>query len=358
MSFSCGIVGLPNVGKSTLFNAISNRDIALVGNYPFCTIEPNEANVFVPDSRLNILSQISNSNKIVPCNLKIVDIAGLVKGASKGEGLGSKFLSNIREVDAIIHVLRCFESSDIVHTSGKIDPIADMEVVNTELLIADMEVLSKYLENAKKKKADVNIALITELLKTVENGIMLNTLNLSKDDLQDIKSLGLLTLKPCIYVANVDAESITTGNALTKIVFDVLQNQSVILSCSDLELQISRIENEEEKKDMQDMFGLKESTINNIIRTGYSVLNRITFFTSGVQETRAWSLEIGSKAPKAAGVIHSDFEKGFIKAECMSYDDFIKYQGEAGCKEAGRLRLEGKDYIVNDGDIMHFKFNV
>ena len=361
MSFKCGIVGLPNVGKSTLFNAISNNDIAETGNYPFCTIEPNKSTVMVTDRRLNEISKISQSQNIIPTTIEFVDIAGLVKNASKGEGLGNGFLSTIREVDAIIHLVRCFDSEDIIHTSGKIDPIDDIDIIHTELLLKDMEVLQNALEKIQKKKKKEDeeyIECLQMLLKTAENGNMLRTLDMSKDFQKPLQNLGLLTLKPMIYVLNVDEVTLEKReNHLTKKVEGFLKEKCILVS-SKFELDLSKLEDEAEKQDMMSIFGIDEPILNTIIRTAYSTLNLISFFTSGVQETRAWTVRKNATAPQAAGEIHTVFEKGFIKAEVMSCDDFIKFNGEQGCKENGKLRLEGKEYIVQDGDIMHFKFNV
>jgi len=366
MGFKCGIVGLPNVGKSTLFNALTNAAAAAAENYPFCTIEPNVGQVPVPDPRLMDIAKIAGSKKIVQTQLSFVDIAGLVRGASKGEGLGNQFLANIREVDAIIHVLRAFEDDDITHVEGTVDPVADAETVNTELMLADMESLGKRLDNAVKKARGQDkdaaklVKLIEKILKVLEDGQPARTAR--PDDAEERKmfnEMQLLTAKPILYVANVDEDSAATGNELSKKVEDMAAREgagAVIISAA-VEAEISSLDNDDEKLEFLETLGLGETGLARVIRAGYELLDLITFFTAGPQEARAWTVRKGSKAPQAAGVIHTDFEKGFIRAETTSYADFIAHGGEHGAKEAGKMRLEGKEYIVEDGDIMLFRFN-
>ena len=366
MGFKCGIIGLPNVGKSTLFNALTETTSADAANYPFCTIEPNVGNVIVPDKRLDELAKIANSKNIIPTQIQFVDIAGLVKGASKGEGLGNKFLSHIREVDAVIHVLRCFEDSEITHVNEKVNPINDIEIVETELLLADIASLEKQMMNLKKKIRG-NDPEQKKLYGLME--ILINHLTEGKkadeypthnaDDYKIIKSLHLLTSKPQLYVCNVSEKDIIDGNNYTTQVINNFSknNSKVILISSLIESEIAMLNNSDKKEFLGDL-GLNETGLAKLIKYGYELLNLITFFTVGPKETRAWTVNIGSTASKAAGKIHSDFEKGFIRAETFSYNEFIQFNGEQGTKDAGRLRIEGSDYIVQDGDIFNFRFNV
>ncbi|MFL2509548.1 MAG: redox-regulated ATPase YchF [Alphaproteobacteria bacterium] len=365
MGFKCGIIGLPNVGKSTLFNALTESNKAEAANYPFATIEPNIGRVAVPDQRLNILSKISKSEKTIPTYIDFVDIAGLVEGASKGEGLGNKFLSHIREVDAIAHVVRCFEDNDITHVSLKIDPISDIKIITTELNLADIETLQNKLNSLEKKskqgdkeiKNQLNI--IEQLLEKLSNEMNIRNIDFSNEDLHFIKSLNLISIKPMLYICNVDEKSIVKGNILSQKVIDYAkteQNNSVIVSAS-IESQIAELKIEEKYEFLKEL-GLEETTLVKVINSGYNILNLITYFTSGPKESRAWTVTKNTLAPQGAGKIHSDFEKGFIRAETIAYNDFITLGGESACRDAGKLRQEGKDYIINDGDVMHFLFNV
>ena len=356
MSFKCGIVGLPNVGKSTLFNALTNSNKAQAENFPFCTIDPNIGVVPVPDERLNKLAKISNSKKIINTTISFVDIAGLVKGASKGEGLGNKFLSHIREVDAIIHMIRCFESDDIQNVNPTVDPIRDLEIIETEMKLADLESIQKRLE--KNNKKNVN----EEQLEILKNALEL--INYDKDLLslrnkfnkKQLSQSGLLSLKPKIYVCNVDEISVNKGNNFTKNFINKFGVDNTIIISADIENQINELDIKE-KKNYMDMIGLKRTGLDFLIQKGYEILQLDTFFTSGPEETRAWTIPKNCKAPKAAAEIHTDFEKGFIKAETVSYDDFITFQGWFNSKNEGKMRLEGKDYVVKDGDILNFRFN-
>tara|TARA_Y100000741_G_scaffold285428_1_gene225228 strand:+ start:272 stop:1345 length:1074 start_codon:yes stop_codon:yes gene_type:complete len=356
MSFKCGIVGLPNVGKSTLFNALTNSSKAQAANFPFCTIDPNMGIVPVPDVRLDNLAKISKSKKIINTTISFVDIAGLVKGASKGEGLGNKFLSHIREVDAIIHMIRCFDSDDIQNVNPTVDPIRDLEIIETEMMLADLESIQKRLEKNNKKNVDVEQLKILEIaLDCINNN---KNLTILKDQFskKQLNQSGLLNVKPNIFVCNVDEKSIQNGNKYTKDFISKYGEENTLIVSADIENQINELENNE-KKNYMDMIGLNETGLNLLIQKGYKILELNTYFTSGPEETRAWTIEKNCIAPKAAGEIHSDFEKGFIKAETISYEDFITNNGWVNSKTNGKIRLEGKDYIVKDGDILNFRFN-
>lgn len=364
MGFKCGIVGLPNVGKSTLFNALTRTAAAQAANFPFCTIEPNVGEVSVPDDRLDKIAAIGKSAEIIPTRLSFVDIAGLVKGAAQGEGLGNQFLANIREVDAIAYVLRCFENDDIVHVSNKIDPIADAEVVETELMLADMESLEKRIGGLEKrlrgqdKEAKVTLELVQRALAVLQDGKPARNVEIADDEKKAFKELNLLTSKPALYICNVDEDSAADGNEMTKRVAEYAAEQnarSVIIS-AEIESELSQLEDDEQKEFLETL-GLEEPGLNRIIREGYKLLNLQTYFTVGPKEARAWTVPVGTKAPQAAGVIHTDFERGFIRAQTIAYDDFVELGGEAAAKEAGKARDEGKEYVVKDGDIMLFKFN-
>ena len=356
MSFKCGIVGLPNVGKSTLFNALTNSNKAQAANFPFCTIDPNIGVVRVPDSRLNNLAKISNSKKIINTTISFVDIAGLVKGASKGEGLGNKFLSHIREVDAIIHMIRCFDSDDIQNVNKTVDPIRDLEIIETEMMLADLESIQKRLEkNNKKIVDDEQVEILKKALEYIDNNNDISNLK-SQFDKNKLNQSGLLSIKPKIFVCNVDEKSIQSGNNYTKIFIEKYSNEKTIIISADIENQINELE-DNEKKNYMEMIGLKETGLDMLIQKGYQILELDTFFTSGSEETRAWTIQKNCTAPKAAGEIHTDFEKGFIRAETVSYNDFIANDGWSNSKTNGKMRLEGKDYIVQDGDVLNFRFN-
>jgi len=356
MSFKCGIVGLPNVGKSTLFNALTNSNKAQAANFPFCTIDPNIGIVNVPDSRLENLAKISKSKKIIHTTISFVDIAGLVKGASKGEGLGNKFLSHIREVDAVIHMIRCFDSNDIQNVNPTIDPIRDLEIIETEMLLSDLESIQKRLEKNNKKNIDKGQIKILQTVMDFINDSKDLTILKSEFNKKQLNLSGLLSLKPKIYVCNVDEKSIQNGNDYTNAFIEKFGRENTLIVSADIENQINDLNNDE-KKNYMEMIGLKEIGLDMLIQKGYEILELDTFFTSGPEETRAWTIQKNCLAPKAAGEIHTDFEKGFIRAETISYNDFIENDGWTNSKTNGKMRLEGKDYIVKDGDILNFRFN-
>lgn len=365
MGFKCGIVGLPNVGKSTLFNALTQTAAAQAANYPFCTIEPNVGEVAVPEPRLGKLAAVAGSKEIIPARMNFVDIAGLVEGASKGEGLGNQFLANIRETDAIIYVLRCFEDDDITHVSGKVDPIADLAVVETELMLADLESLEKRKTNLVKKansgdkEAKTQVALLDKALVELDAGRPARRAEIDEDDVKAWNMLQLLTSKPVLYVANVDEDSADEGNEYSKRVMDYAADegaQAVVISAQ-IEAEISQLEDEEQAEFLETL-GLEEPGLNRLIHAGYTLLGLQTYFTAGPKESRAWTIREGWTAPQAAGVIHGDFEKGFIRAETIAFEDYVANNGETGAKDAGKMRAEGKEYIVQDGDVLLFRFNV
>jgi len=365
MALQAGIVGLPNVGKSTLFNAVSNSAKAQASNYRFCTIEPNVGLVDVPDYRLQQLAELIIPQRIVPTQLEIVDIAGLVKGASKGEGLGNKFLANIREVSAIIHVIRCFEDENVLREEGAINPIGDKEIIETELQLKDLDSVEKKMARSEKMaktdpKAKVELEVLKKCHAHLEQGKSIRSLGLSKEEAVAIADIFLLTEKPVMYVANVDEKSMHTGNQHSEKLVAMAKEEGaqVIVMCNNIEAQITELEDPDDKALFMEEYQMKEPALNRLIQSAYKLLSLETYFTAGVQEVRAWTIGNGWKAPQAASVIHTDFEKGFIKAEVIAFDDFIKYKSEAACRENGKLRIEGKEYIVKDGDVMHFRFNV
>ncbi|HWE78888.1 MAG TPA: redox-regulated ATPase YchF [Pseudolabrys sp.] len=363
MGFKCGIVGLPNVGKSTLFNALTQTAAAQAANYPFCTIEPNVGEIAVPDPRLDKLAALAKSEQIIPTRITFVDIAGLVKGASKGEGLGNKFLATIREVDAIVHVVRCFEDTDVTHVEGKIDPIADIETIETELMLADLESLEKRVDALEKKakgndkEAKETLDLVKRALKLLQDGKPARFVERKPDEEKLFHSLGLLTSAPVLYACNVEEGSAARGNEFSRSVEQRAKEEgavAVVISAK-IESEIATLP-PEERADYLEAVGLKETGLDRLVRAGYALLHLATYFTAGPKETRAWTITVGTRAPQAAGVIHTDFEKGFIRAETIGFDDYIATGGEAGAREAGKMRLEGKDYVVQDGDVMHFRF--
>jgi GTP-binding protein YchF len=366
MGFKCGIVGMPNVGKSTLFNALTQTAAAQAANYPFCTIEPNVGEVAVPDPRLDTLAKLAKSEQIVPTRLSFVDIAGLVRGASKGEGLGNQFLANIREVDAIAHVVRCFKDDDVTHVEGRIDPTADIETIETELMLADLDSLEKRVDNLEKKakgsgeeakEAKEALGLIKRALELLRDGKPARFVERKPEEEKLFHQLGMLTSLPVLYVCNVEEASAANGNELSQKVEARAKEEGaacVVISAK-IESEVAALPAEEREMFLADL-GLKETGLDRLIRAGYDLLHLVTYFTAGPKEARAWTITRGTKGPQAAGVIHTDFERGFIRAETISFDDYVKYSGEAGARDAGRLRLEGKEYVVADGDVMHFRF--
>jgi hypothetical protein len=365
MGFNCGIVGLPNVGKSTLFNALTSTQAAEAANYPFCTIEPNVGRVGVPDPRLDTLAALAQSAKVIPTQLEFVDIAGLVKGASKGEGLGNQFLGNIREVDAILHVLRCFEG-DVTHVDGSIDPVRDAETVETELMIADLESLERRIQAATKrarggdKEAKAELVLMERAVAVLQEGRPARLVERSVEEEVGFRRLQLLSAKPVLYVCNVDEGDVVDGNAFTRAVEAKARDEGaeVVVICAAIEAELAQLGDPEEKAEFLQSLGLEEPGLNKVIRAGYSLLGLLTFFTVGPKEAKAWTVPVGASAPEAAGAIHTDFQRGFIRAETIDYDTYVALGGEQAAKDAGKMRVEGKEYVVRDGDVFHFRFNV